>query len=189
MMHRSDDRRLPVGLLFVAVAGVAVLAIARSVGGGSGQVGAESSPSAAVVSVAPSSSAVSAPPATEMPVPYDSESPGPSAIAVGGNGDCGRISPAACARAIALARKGHEPEVAGASRIVVDDACSRDSMCDRMYPFDSVVVFVTAGGDTTGWYAYEVQGLEYDKPTKVQRWDGEIPTWVVEQLRAPQPSS
>ena len=61
-------------------------------------------------------------------------------------------------------------------------------ICDRLYPFDSIVVFVTAGGDTTGWYYYRVVGREPDKPTKTLAWEGEVPNHIVEQLRAPQPS-
>jgi hypothetical protein len=78
---------------------------------------------------------------------------------------CGRISPTACAKAIALARMT-------APLIVVDDVCAPTVSCDRKYPFDSLVVFVTAGGDTTGWYAFEVTGLKDDAPTDAKPWLG-----------------
>ena len=64
--------------------------------------------------------------------------------------DCGRIARAACMQAIALARD--ETEVKGASLIVVDDTCPPPSVCDRQYPFDSIVVFAVTG-DTTSWHA------------------------------------
>jgi hypothetical protein len=78
--------------------------------------------------------------------------------------------------------------VKGASRIVVDDTCPPTVLCDRRYPFDAVVVFVTGGADTTGWYYGEVVGLKDDQPTKVVAWQGDLPAHIVEQLRAPQPS-
>ncbi len=61
-------------------------------------------------------------------------------------------------------------------------------MCDRKYPFDAIVVFVTAGADTTGWYSAEVVGLEYDQPTKVVAWQGNVPAHIVARLREPQPT-
>lgn len=87
-----------------------------------------------------------------------------------------------------MARAGHEAEVAGATRIVVDDICSPTVICDRLYPFDSVVVFVTAGADTTGWYAFNVVGLEYNAPTKAEPWLGDLPAHVVQRLLEPQPT-
>ncbi len=102
--------------------------------------------------------------------------------------DCGRISSDACAQAIALARAGHEADVAGATRIVVDDTCAPRALCDRLYPFDSVVVFVTAGADSTGWYAFHVFGLEYNAPTGAEPWQGDLPTFIVQRLREPQPA-
>jgi hypothetical protein len=134
----------------------------------------------------PSASVAPSPPASAPPASGDSASPGmlPPAIA-----ECGRVSPAACARAIVLARAGNEAEVAGATRIVVDDVCPPTVMCDRIYPFDSVVVFVTAGADTTGWYAFEVVGPDYDAPTKAQPWMADLPAHVVELLRGATPET
>ena len=65
--------------------------------------------------------------------------------------DCGRIPADACARAIALARVGNEAALIDTTHVVVDDICAPDVMCDRMFAFDSLVVFVTAGADFTGW--------------------------------------
>ncbi len=175
---RPADRRLPIGLLLIAVAIIAFIVVApRSQGGGSARTDPSpiGSPTPALATPSPSTSDV---PASTTP-----------ASAQPGNGDCGRISPAACAKAIELARKGHEAEVAGATRIVVDDACSPTALCDRLYPFDAIVVFVTAGGDTTGWYSFEVVGLVDDKPTKAEPWQGyELPAHIVARLREPQPT-
>ncbi len=68
--------------------------------------------------------------------------------------DCGRIGADACEQAIVLSRAVGGSELRGTSRIVVDDTCPPTVACDRKYPFDSLVVFVTAGADTTGWIAY-----------------------------------
>ena len=188
-MSRPDDRRLPVGLLFVAVAVIAVVATARWLGSTGASTGGEASPSVALASASPATSTAAAPTASpDTPVPTVAATTGPSATPPPGNGDCGRISPTACAKAVSLARKGHEAEVAEASRIIVDDACPPTARCDRKYPFDAFVVFVTAGADTTGWFNGEVVGLQDDQPTKVRSWQGDLPAHIVEQLRAPQPS-
>ena len=102
--------------------------------------------------------------------------------------DCGRVSAVACATVIDLVRAGHHVEVAGATRIVMDDTCPPPAVCDRKYPFDSIVVFVTAGGDTTGWYAYSVVGLEYATPTTVRSWVGDIPAHVLMKLHESSPA-
>lgn len=102
--------------------------------------------------------------------------------------ECTRISAAACTKAIALARKGDEGYLASATRIVVDDTCPPPSLCDRKYPFDAVVVFVTAGADTTGWYSFHVYGLEDDMPTTAEPWVPDLPAHVVARLREPQPT-
>jgi hypothetical protein len=117
----------------------------------------------------------------------------PSPVASGGPSvDCGRISQASCEQAVALARAGNEAELAGATRVVVDDACAPSPViCDRYYPFDAIVVFVTAGADTTGWYAFEVTGPEYSTPTTALPLSYAIPAHIVAKLTAislPSPS-
>jgi hypothetical protein len=133
-------------------------------------------------SVAPASVA----PSPAESVPPASASAGASRMPAA-TVECGRISPAACAEAIGVARAGHEAEVARAARIVVDDTCSPTVVCDRLYPFDSVVVFVTAGADTTGWYAFHVVGLDYNAPTEAEPWLGDLPAHVAQRLMEPQP--
>ena len=192
MTARPEGRGLPLGLLAVAVVVIAAAVIARWLGSTSPSTGDEATPSHAFASASVDPGLSTVPTTTvpsSTPVPFDSETANPDATPIVGNGDCGRIIAKVCARAIALARKGHEGEVAGASRIVVDDACRPTAQCDRKYPFDAFVVFVTAGADTTGWYNGEVVGLKDDQPTKVRAWQGTLPAHIVEQLRAPQPSS
>lgn len=96
--------------------------------------------------------------------------------------DCGRLGIVACEQVIALARVGRESELATTSRIVADDSCAPSVVCDRLYPFDSIVVFVTAGVDTTGWYSFHVTGLEYSVPTKAEAWLPDLPAHVIERL-------
>jgi hypothetical protein len=148
-------------------------------------LGSTDIPAGPSVSV-PSASVAPSPPASAPPASGGSASLGMLPPAIAG---CGRISPAPCARAIALARTGNEAEVDDATRIVVDDVCSPTVICDRLYPFDSVVVFVTAGADTTGWYAFEVVGLDYDAPTTAEPWIGDLPAHVVEVLRGSTPET
>jgi hypothetical protein len=70
----------------------------------------------------------------------------------------------------------------------MDDTCAPTVACDRKYPFDSIVVFVTAGGDTTGWYAFSVVGLVDNTPTTVKPWIGDIPDHVLRALTEASPS-
>ena len=125
---------------------------------------------AASPSVSASASAATSKPSIEPARPGD------------GLVDCNGIAGTSCAKAIALARVGHKAEVRGASRIVVMDTCPPTSVCDRHYPFDVAVVFVTAGADTTGWYVFHVFGSG-QIPTTAEPWIGEWPDHVVKRLR------
>jgi hypothetical protein len=116
--------------------------------------------------------------------PAGVESPSTMEIAPGVMADCAAIEPAACAKAIALARVGNEGDLVGTSLVVVDDPCPPATECDPHLPFDAIVVFVTAGGDTTGWYAYRVTGTEAPVPSKSERWQDEIPRHIVDRIRA-----
>jgi hypothetical protein len=194
-----ERRHLPIGILAAAVGVLAFVVVApRFLESMSVATGWTAGPSASVaLASATPSPQVSAPPASATP---GSASAAPTRVSPPSLVDCGRISPAACAKSVALARAGNEAEVVGATRIVVDDTCPPDTlgvstptageyttvMCDRLYPFDSVVVFVTAGADTTGWYAFNVVGLEYDAPTKAEPWLGDLPAHVVQRLLEPQ---
>jgi hypothetical protein len=115
--------------------------------------------------------------------PVSPELPATIEIAPGVMADCGRIGRVACEAAIALARTGNEADIGGTTLVVVDDVCAPGLLCDRQFPFDAIVVFVTAGGDTTGWYAFDVSGAG-DLPTKAERWEDEIPAHIVDRIRA-----
>ena len=126
----------------------------------------------APVSVAPSGDPVATAPLPATPNPG---APGPAL-------DCGRTAPAACARAVDLALSVDQGEVVNPSRVVVDDTCPPGSACDRLYPFDSYVVFVTAGADTTGWITFGVTGLEHNLPTAASRFQGNLPAWMANRV-------
>ena len=183
--------RIPVEALGVAVVVIAVVALASRIlpiGTDVGAVppsrGAPASGSSAI-SMLPSPSV----PPSVAPAPTASAPPSPApSSATDVIVDCGRISATACASVIALVRAGHDAEVTGATRIVMDDTCPPPAVCDRKYPFDSIVVFVTAGGDTTGWYAFSVVGLDDDRPTTVRSWTRDIPAHVLAKLRESSPA-
>jgi hypothetical protein len=123
--------------------------------------------------VSNASAGPSAPPST---------APSPDPSVIGPLVDCGRINPATCDNAILLARAAGADEVQGASRILVDDVCPPSVACDRLYPFDSAVVFVTVGPDTTGWVAFEVTGLQVNAPQTATRWSGSLPAHILDRL-------
>jgi hypothetical protein len=112
-----------------------------------------------------------------LPATPDPADPGPAL-------DCGSVALTACARAVDLARSVDQGEITdGTTRVVVRDTCPPGSLCDRKYPFDSYVVFVTAGADTTGWIAFEATGLE-DQPTAAIRVQGHLPSFLANRVAA-----
>lgn len=179
--------RHPNVLIGVLLAAVVVLAFVALVGLGAPPA---ASPSASVASASFPPSPSSPAPSSLAPLPAESAPAGPAAseIEPGVFADCGPISADACALAIELARAGNEADLIGTTLIVVDDICAPEVMCDRMFAFDSIVVFVTAGGDTTGWYAYQVVGLDAKVPTQAERWQDEIPAHIVDRIRAALPT-
>jgi hypothetical protein len=171
-------RPLSIGTLGAAVAILSLVALGYVyVQGRSGGAGGTSVGPTASVSI------TSAAPSPTPSAPQGSASSTPAETSLADGVDCMRIPPAACAEAIALARAGHKNEVSSATLIVVDDTCPPDSLCDRRYPFDSIVVFVTAGGDTTGWYAFHVFGRSDGVPTTAEPWTPEFPAHVVQRIR------
>ena len=151
---------------------VAVLAWVAVIGLGASPSPGPSAPAA--------SAAVAPPPPAAVPVDPAAAGNAPPPEFV----DCGRSAPDACAQAIALARAGNEAVLRGTTHIVVDDICAPEILCDRMYPFDSMVVFITAGADTTGWIAFHAFGRDARMPTDAEPWPEEIPAHVVDRIRA-----
>jgi hypothetical protein len=126
------------------------------------------------------------PPVVSVPEkgPVALESPSTFEIDPGVRADCGRIDRAACEQAITLAKIGNEGDIVGTTLIVVDDTCPPATECDPPLPFDALVTFVTAGGDTTGWYVYHVVATDPTVPPKADRWEDEIPQHIVDRIRA-----
>ena len=71
---------------------------------------------------------------------------------------CG-LGPDSCDTAIALVRREHPTEVDAAIEIVVADTCPPPAICDRKFPFDSLVVLVPAPPDSGSPTVYETVGL------------------------------
>jgi hypothetical protein len=176
--------RHPNVLIGSLLAAVVVLAFVALVGLGVPPRSTDASPSVVSASVpaSPSSPTPSSPEPSSIP-PSAPVIPSMTEIAPGVLADCGRIGPAACQQAIALARAGNEADLVGTTLIVVDDTCPPATECDPPLPFDAIVVFATAGGDTTGWYAFHVFKLG-DNPTTAERWQNEIPPHIVDRIRA-----
>ena len=154
--------RHPNVLIGILLAAVVVLAFVALIGLGAPPA---TSPSASVAfaSVAPP------PRPAEAPVGVAEPGNGPAGFV-----DCGRIPADACAESIALARAGNEAALIDTTHIVVDDICAPEVECDRQYRFDSLVVFVTAGADFTGWRAFHAFGLDARMPTDAEPWPDEI---------------
>jgi hypothetical protein len=172
-----------IGLLLTVVALLVIVAViglgAPAAPLPNAPVGLASAPVPAVIATPTPPPVASAP---EQPV--TPESPSAFEIAPGVVADCGRIDRDACEQAITLARAGNEGDIVGTTLIVVDDTCPPATECDPHLPLDAIVVFVTAGGDTTGWYAYHVVGTDTSLPEKAERWDDEIPQHIVDRIRA-----
>jgi hypothetical protein len=99
---------------------------------------------------------------------------------------CGRLTPSSCAAVIQLVRSLHPSSVLMTGAIVVDDTCPPPrrsagtmviTMCDRKYPFDSLVVLVPPPGGSVKPQAFEVVGLG-EVPERVQPWPDAIPAHI-----------
>jgi len=95
---------------------------------------------------------------------------------------CGRHDEDRCHRAVDLVAAEAPAAVAAASAIVVDDACAQYVLCDRFYPFMSVVVLVPADR-TVEPLPFLVVGTDY-WPEEVREWAGPLPEHVVELVES-----
>ncbi len=92
---------------------------------------------------------------------------------------CGRIAPADCEGAIALVRQRVPDAYDEAVLIVVDDTCPPDAACDRLYPFDVVVVLVPADGwDGSASAVHGQRG-----PEEVAIGEGYVTSWIVDLVK------
>jgi hypothetical protein len=183
VIQRGRHENLPIGLL---LAGVVALVIVAIVGLGAPATAVPTAPLGVGSNPVPAVTATPTPrPVVSIPEsPVALESPAGFEIEPGVIADCGRIDRAACEQAIKLARAGNERDIVGTTLIVGDETCPPATECDPPLPFDAIVVFVTAGGDTTGWYAYQVVRTDASGPEKAKRWQDEIPAHIVDRIRA-----
>jgi hypothetical protein len=65
--------------------------------------------------------------------------------------------------------------------IVVDDTCPPDMACDRLYPFDVVVILVSAGGAWGDGSASAVRGQH--GPEEVAIGEGYVTSWIVDLVK------
>jgi hypothetical protein len=87
-----------------------------------------------------------------------------------------RLSADACVKAIGLVRQSHPQDVAQAHAIVVADVCPPTAACDRLYPFDSLVVLVPLAQARATVIAFEVTGI--NGPERVEPFSRALPAHV-----------
>jgi hypothetical protein len=96
---------------------------------------------------------------------------------------CRRLDPQVCETAIGLVRRGHAGDVAAAWAIVVDDVCAPTVICDRLYPFDSVVVLVPPPGSSADPRPFLVVGKSYLPERVEEGWSGPIPGHILAMIQ------
>ena len=112
--------------------------------------------------------------------------------------ECGRIGQEACLESIAIVRAGYPAAVDSARAIVVDDTCPRSPpgdadvsyglICDRVYPFDALVVLVPAdASEQLSWFSV----VGSDGPEEILALYSSIPDHILDLIAAvaPDPSA
>jgi hypothetical protein len=87
-----------------------------------------------------------------------------------------RLSADVCVKAIGLVRQSHPLDVAQAHAIVVADVCPPSVACDRLYPFDSLVVLVPLAQGRATAIAFEVTGT--NGPERVGPFSQALPAHI-----------
>ena len=87
-----------------------------------------------------------------------------------------RLAADACTEAIGLVRESDPLDVARAQAIVVADVCPPTVACDRLYPFDSLVVLVPIARPREITIAFEVTGI--NRPERVVRFAQALPAHI-----------
>jgi len=80
-----------------------------------------------------------------------------------------RLSADTCAKAIGLVRQSHAEDVAQAHAIVVADVCPPSVLCDRLYPFDSLVVLVPLHSKSQGLMGRSESSPSHERSPRVSR--------------------
>lgn len=131
----------------------------------------------------PTTGAASPPAGVASPSASGSAAGSPETTAVTADIDCVGITTESCRQAIGLVGDTHPREVAEAMAIVVADVCAPDVLCDRRYPFDSIVVLVPPAGASWAQLAVKVVGI--DGPERVEPRTGALPQHVEAHLPTP----
>ena len=130
---------------------------------------------------APSSATVPSSAPTSSPRVSEPSTPATAAASPAVN--CAGITAESCQKAIGLVRDTHPREVAEAFAIVVADVCPPTVACDRLYPFDSIVVLVPPASASWVQVAFQVVGI--DGPERVEAWSGALPQHIAALLPTP----
>ena len=104
----------------------------------------------------------------------------PSTAAASPTVTCTGITAESCQKAIGLVRDTYPLEVAEALAILVVDVCPPTVACDRLYPFDSIVVLVPRAGASWAQVALRVVGQ--GDPERVEAWSGALPQHIAALL-------
>lgn len=137
---------------------------------------------AACVNATPVPSATT-PSSAPTPTPRAAEPSKPATAVASPAVHCAGVTAESCQKAIGLVRDAHPREVAEAFAIVVADVCPPTVVCDRLYPFDSIVVLVPPASSPWAQVALEVVGK--DGPERVDSWSGAVPQHVAALLPTP----
>jgi hypothetical protein len=100
--------------------------------------------------------------------------------------ECGRIGQEDCRESIAIVRADYTAAVDTARAIVVDDTCPRSAsggylICDRVYPFDALVVLIPADGtEALSWFSV----VGSDGPEEILALRSSIPDHILDLIAA-----
>jgi hypothetical protein len=108
-------------------------------------------------------------------------SPTPPAVAASPAITC-RLSADDCANAIGLVRQLDPLDVVSAHAIVVADVCPPSMACDRLYPFDSLVVLVPLAQTRATAIAFKVTGT--NGPERVAAFSQALPAHIAALVAA-----
>jgi hypothetical protein len=132
-------------------------------------------------SVTPTGSS-GAPPTSPAPTIEVMSPPNPTATATSSPLIVCDKAPDGCQQTLAVVRKVAPAVVSQASSIVIADTCPPPAVCDRLYPFDSLVVLIRPSGIPGGNITFEVTGT--DGPERADEISGPIPAHIAAMVKS-----
>lgn len=138
---------------------------------------------AACANTPPTPPSATAPSSAPTSSPRAAEPSRPATAAASPAVNCAGITAESCQKAIGLVRDMYPLEVAEALAIVVADVCPPTVACDRLYPFDSIVVLVPPASASWAQVAFQVVGK--GGPERVESWSGALPHHIAALLPTP----